>query len=650
MTMRIITETFSARSTEQMYLHPVTLSFRHSQSDLEQSFLDEYFTASLPVFRYACVLALIVFALFGILDAYLVPEQKNLFWALRYLLFCPLSLAIFLFSFSPLFKKSMQPVLFFWELIAGGIIIVMILLSPASAGFSYYSGLILVFMMCYTVVRMRFIWATSASWILIVLYEISAVSYGKAPAAVLVNNNFFFIGANLIGMFACYTMEYYVRREFLLKTLLNEEREKVKNSHDILEETVEERTGQLVEANRRLRKEMDEHEQAEEERSRVQVQLLRHQKMESIGLMAGGVAHDLNNILSGIINYPELILLDLPEDSSLRKPLEAILESGHRAAAVVADMLTVSRGVAGQMEAVSINEIVQTYLRSPEYFKFSAKYPHVWVRTELGAQLPNCKCSPVHIQKVLMNLVNNGLEAIEQQGELVISTAVASIPNQQPGTELLGAGRYLTLQVADNGTGIPGTVLQHIFEPFYTKKIMGRSGTGLGLAVVWNTVEEHNGTVIVKSGDSGTVFTVYLPVTTEESPAAVVEDTEDLHGSGTILVVDDESIQLDISSRLLASLGYLVTTADSGEKAIEFLQNHSVDLLLIDMLMDPGMNGRQTYEEIVRFAPSQKAIIASGFSESSDVKAAMELGVRAFIKKPYSMRQLGRTVKEVLRE
>ena len=168
--------------------------------------------------------------------------------------------------------------------------------------------------------------------------------------------------------------------------------------------------------------------------------------------------------------------------------------------------------------------------------------------------------------------------------------------------------------------------------------------------MVWNTVEEHSGTVTVKSSDSWTIFTVYLPVSSEESPAVVEEDNEDLHGSGTILVVDDESIQLDISSRLLVSLGYLVPTVDSGERAIEYLQNHSVDLLLLDMLMDPGMNGRQTYEAIVRFAPSQKAIVASGFSESSDVKAAMELGVSAFIKKPYSMRQLGRMVKEVLNE
>jgi CheY-like chemotaxis protein len=182
--------------------------------------------------------------------------------------------------------------------------------------------------------------------------------------------------------------------------------------------------------------------------------------------------------------------------------------------------------------------------------------------------------------------------------------------------------------------------------------MMGRSATGLGLTVVWNTVQDHGGRVQVESNGGGTVFRLYFPVVAGEVRRAEEDDvatTVNLNGNQEhLLVVDDEPQLRDISAQILQRLNYRVDLVESGEQAVEFVKNQPVDLVLIDMLMEPGMNGRQTYEELVRLHPGQKAIIVSGFSESHDAKVALKLGAKGFLKKPYSLEQLGTAVKESL--
>ena len=205
--------------------------------------------------------------------------------------------------------------------------------------------------------------------------------------------------------------------------------------------------------------------------------------------------------------------------------------------------------------------------------------------------------------------------------------------------------------ISDTGSGILEKDLDHIFEPFYTKKVMGNlSGTGLGLTVVWNTMQEHNGAVIVNRSDNATIFELYFPATSETVPA-LDKQTDDsvLQGNGEIiLVVDDEPQQRDLAGSMLTLLNYKAVCQDSGEKALTYLQGHQVDLVLLDMLMAPGMNGCQTYEQMISINPGQKAVIVSGFSESDDVKAALAMGAGRFIKKPYSMNQLARAIRETL--
>jgi len=379
----------------------------------------------------------------------------------------------------------------------------------------------------------------------------------------------------------------------------------------------------------------------------TQEQLGRAQKMEAIGMMASGVAHDLNNILSGIVSYPELLLLQLPKSSKLRKPLEEIRQSGERAATVVADLLTVARGVASIQEPYDMHVLVQEYLHSPEYKKLLSLHFDVTCTECFEATDSVISCSPMHIKKTVMNLIANAMEAIKGKGEVQVSTSNLMV---ERGTNGLPEGHYVVLVVQDNGPGISDDDIKHIFEPFYSKKMMGRSGTGLGLTVVWNTVEDHSGQIRVESSDSGTRFSLYFPVSKESVRRSESQQTESVSTAKGehILVVDDEPLLRKVASQILLELGYEVSSVASGEEAITFVKDTPVDLLVIDMLMDPGITGRQTYEQILEMNPGQKAIVASGFSESDDVKATLKLGASGFIKKPYSIDQLGYAVKDAL--
>jgi len=386
------------------------------------------------------------------------------------------------------------------------------------------------------------------------------------------------------------------------------------------------------------------------EKKRLQDKLQRAQKMEAMGLMAGGVAHDLNNILSGIVSYPELLLMDLPEDSPLTEPLKTIKESGMRAVDVVADLLTIARGVAAGKEISNLNALIKGYLNSAEHQKLAETYPFIAFKTDIDSDLLNISCSPTHIKKILMNLITNASEAIEGSGTVAISTLNRYLDAPLKGYQDVSTGEYVMLTVSDDGSGISTGDLERIFEPFYTKKMMGRSGTGLGLAVVWNTVQDHKGYINVKSSERGTTFELYFPVTREEVAAEKEEvPLEDYLGHGEkILVVDDEERQREIASGILTRLGYNAEAVSSGEEAVEYVKEHSVDLIVLDMVMPKGINGRETYKEIIKIRPGQKAIIASGYAKTKEMDTAQELGAGKYIKKPYTLEKVGLAVKEEL--
>jgi CheY-like chemotaxis protein len=249
-----------------------------------------------------------------------------------------------------------------------------------------------------------------------------------------------------------------------------------------------------------------------------------------------------------------------------------------------------------------------------------------------------------------MNLLNNGLEAMPAGGDISISTSNMYVDTYLEGFEHIPEGEYVRVAVSDSGVGIPESDLKQIFEPFYTKKSMHLSGTGLGMTIVWATIKDHKGYIDIQSTEGrGTTFKLYLPTTREDIPAQqrrLVLD--DYLGSETILIVDDIQEQLDIAKNMLTKLGYTVHSATSGEKALETINRQPVDLVILDMIMPGGLDGLETYQEIVKLYPHQKAIITSGFSESDRVKKLLQLGVGAYVQKPYTLEKLGIAVKREL--
>ena len=386
------------------------------------------------------------------------------------------------------------------------------------------------------------------------------------------------------------------------------------------------------------------------EKRMLENRLVQAQKMEAIGTLAGGVAHDLNNILSGIVSYPDLLLMDLPDDSPMRGAILTIQQSGKRAAAIVQDLLTLARRGVSINQVLNLNEIIDEYMRSPEYKKLLSFHPHVEIEFNLAEDLLNIKGSPVHLSKMVMNLIFNALEAIVNKGKVIISTENRYIDMQRNMHDDLVEGEYVVLSVSDEGIGISKDDLKNIYEPFYTKKVMGRSGSGLGMSVVWGTVKDHMGFIDAKSIEgNGTTFEIYLPATRSKIESMAKPKVEQYIGKGeTILIVDDVEEQRMIASNMLSRLNYKVDTVPSGEQAIEYLREKTVDLVILDMIMPPGMDGLDTYKAIKKISPDLKVIIASGFSETDRVKKAMRLGVREYIKKPYTMETIAMAIKKEL--
>ncbi len=394
-----------------------------------------------------------------------------------------------------------------------------------------------------------------------------------------------------------------------------------------------------------------EQKQAEEERKKLEASLKRAEKMEVVGTLAGGVAHDLNNILGGLVGYPDLLLMDLPEESPLKKGILTMQESGKKAAAIVQDLLTLARRGVAVTEVTNVNDVTTDYLASPEHERLREFHLRVEFEISLEADVLNIMASPVHLSKTIMNLVSNAAEALPDGGKVIISARNQYVDRPIRGYDEVKEGDYVVLTVADNGIGISSQDTQRIFEPFYTKKTMGRSGTGLGMAVVWGTVKDHSGYIEVRSDvGKGTTFDLYFPVTRKElEKEKAAFSIEDHMGHGEkVVVVDDVEEQREIAAMLLTTLGYSVHAVVSGEEAVEYLKTGSVDLLVLDMIMDPGIDGLDTYKKILESHPGTRAVIASGFSETDRVREAQRLGAGEYVKKPYTLEKIGLAVKAEL--
>ncbi|MBF0530867.1 MAG: response regulator, partial [Deltaproteobacteria bacterium] len=380
----------------------------------------------------------------------------------------------------------------------------------------------------------------------------------------------------------------------------------------------------------------------------LQAQLQQAQRMESVGILAGGVAHEFNNMLQSIIGYNSLILLDKTENDKEYQSLSAIQKTAQRAAVLVKQLLLYSRKVEFQRHPLELNQEVEEARRILE--RTIPKMIDIGVH--LGSRLWTVLADPIQIGQILLNLGNNAADAMPDGGRLFIQTENISLGDDYVSNKM-GAvpGNYVLLTVSDTGCGMDRKTIQHIFDPFFTTKGIGK-GTGLGLASVYGIVKGHGGYITCYSEvGQGTTFKIYLPVVAskdipEDQPS---ERPSLIGGSETILLADDEEAIRGFASAALQRFGYTVITAVSGEGTLEKLidQKSKIDLVILDIGM-PGMGGHRCLSEILKIDPAAKVMIVSGYSADAHVKKALEAGAAGYVGKPYQLNDLLNKVRSVL--
>lgn len=380
----------------------------------------------------------------------------------------------------------------------------------------------------------------------------------------------------------------------------------------------------------------------------MEKELQQAQKMEAIGTLAGGIAHDFNNILTAILGYSELAMLDMPPDHLSRIQIEEVITAGNRAKALVDQILTFSRQNDQKLEPLRIAPIVKEALKL-----LRASLPAtIEILTHIDADSELVIADPTQIHQIVMNLSTNAAHAMGKRGgTLEVCLTVAEIDARTAADNpALGRGSYLKLSVKDNGPGIEPSLLHRIFEPFFTTKGPGE-GTGMGLAVAHGIVNRYKGTITVESQpDQGTAFHVFLPIAQEiTNTEEKAVDRQTLLGSGRILLVDDEESITDMGQKILERLGYQVTAKNSSLEALQTFKAKPdiFDLVITDQTM-PKMTGVELAEAFMHIRPDIPMILCSGYNQTISKEEARALGIREYIQKPFSMGVIAETIQKVL--
>lgn len=381
----------------------------------------------------------------------------------------------------------------------------------------------------------------------------------------------------------------------------------------------------------------------------LQHRLARSQRMESLGMLAGGVAHDLNNILSPLVAYPDMILESIEPTSPARRLIMQMQNSAIRASTIIQDLLALARRGNFSPEPVDLNKLVYHYIQTADFHVLKNRFEKVVFSSQLANDLPVIEASANYINQIVMNLAINAFEAIEAEGQVTITTDAITVMDGHGVYDVIPPGSYARLTVADTGIGMNDKEIEHIFEPFYTRKKSGKSGTGLGLTVVYGSVKDCKGYIdVLSTPGRGTEFMIYFPVSTKTLPVVAPVKKEDIRGHARVLVVDDIPEQRTLAKHLLNHLGYHVETAGNGREALDMVRDQPIDLVLLDMILGDDLDGLDTFQAIKNIRSDQRCIIVSGFSENDRVRVAIEQGVLAYVQKPYTLDVLGRTIREAL--
>ncbi len=382
------------------------------------------------------------------------------------------------------------------------------------------------------------------------------------------------------------------------------------------------------------------------EKWQLEKRLAQAQKMEAIGTLAGGIAHDFNNILSAIIGYTELSLIDIPKDSALQNNLQQVLKAGGRAKELVRQILAFSRQRESELVPVKVSLIVNEALKL-----LRASLPAtIKIRHNIKSHL-SVLTDPTNIHQVLMNLCTNASFAMQADGG-VLEVSLndvdldADFARQHPDVK---PGKFIRLMVKDAGCGMTPEATERIFDPFFTTKKVGQ-GTGMGLSVVHGIIKSHGGTILVESSPGkGSAFSVFLPAIETEVADQANQAQLVITGNERILFVDDEDFQADIGKRMLGRLGYRVTAKTSSVEALDLFRQtpDEFDLVITDMTM-PDMTGDVLARKLISIRPDIPIIACTGYSERINPDIVKEIGIKEMAMKPVVMKDIAQMIQRVL--
>ncbi|MBU0970017.1 MAG: hybrid sensor histidine kinase/response regulator [Proteobacteria bacterium] len=550
---------------KQMHLNPFTLHFSGPFKHLEMLYQQDYLKRSLSHIRISLILACCLYGLFGVLDAILIPQEKHYLWAIRYGLVCPVLLLVSILSYFKGVQQWIQPILAGLIIIGGSGIILMILIAPPPASYSYYAGLILIFIFGYTFIRARFIWASLGAWLVVLLYEIAAIGIAQTPWPILTNNNFFFLSANIIGMLACYSIELYDRRAFFLTRLLIEEKENL-------------RTAKLAEA----------------EKINAQKILGEKNKLALVSQIAGKMAHDFNNILGIIMGTTELSLLDC-KDPETKDSLNIIFDQTLRGKNMIKNLLAFAKDQVPNQIFFKLTDKIDLVLSL-----LKKDLEGIQLIQENSQAVPELLADPGMTEHALMNLMHNAIHATSKTDDPKITIRTHCRDDT------------LYFEIEDNGCGIPREHLDAIYDPSFTLKgtrdvtgayANGIKGSGYGMANVKKYMEQHQGRIRVSSTPGlGTKFTLCLPMVAREPvPEEKTQPREKgIQSKKHILLVEDEAAISNVQYRLLTQTPYChkVDIADTGQAAMDLFDKNPYDFISLDYLLPGNLNGKDVYTHI----------------------------------------------------
>ena len=394
---------------------------------------------------------------------------------------------------------------------------------------------------------------------------------------------------------------------------------------------------------------------AEEEKEKLQAQLQQARKMEAIGTLAGGIAHDFNNLLMGIQGYASLMLLGIDSSHPHYNRLKGIKKQVQSGAKLTRQLLGYARKGRYEVKPISLNKLVE---ETSDTFGRTRK--EITIHRELAKDLFVVEADQGQIEQVLLNLYVNAADAMSicadgaaarpGGGNLILKTMNTTHDNIKGTAYNPEPGNYVLVTVTDIGIGIGKKTQERIFDPFFTTKEMGR-GTGLGLASAYGIIKGHGGYIDVESKKGkGTTFSIYLPASEKKVRKAVKTAEQFIKGTGTVLLVDDEEVMLEVGEALLETMGYRVLIARDGKEAAEVYRKNKddIDIVLLDMVM-PNMGGSEAYDRMKEINPKVKVLLSSGYSINGQATEILEQGCDGFIQKPFSVKKLSRKIREILR-